>query len=40
MSSIISEILEMCSYDKDYVRQVADELFNLCDRTNDYFEEE
>lgn len=39
MQGIISEILEMCGNDKKYVREVANALLDLCDRTYDDFEE-
>ena len=39
MQKIISEILEMCGNDKKYVREVANALLDLCDRTYEDFEE-
>lgn len=40
MQGIISEFFEMCGYDKEYIREVANAILDLCDRTNDYLEEE
>lgn len=40
MQGIIIKILEMCGYDKSYIRKVANTLLDLCGRTNDNLEEE
>lgn len=39
MQGIISEVLEMCGNDKNYVREVAESLLELCNNTNEVFEE-
>ena len=39
MDMIINEVLEMCGNDKNCVRKIAEQLLDLCNRTDDYFEE-
>ena len=39
MDYIICQILEFCGNDKKEVQKVIDTLQDLCDRTNEYFEE-